>query len=451
MKATAVSELALRETGADTEPREGTPDRPADHPPIDRLVAASIAAALLAVAVLDRSGIAAFALGQPRTIPSMLGAGLLALAAVLAWLLGSERTGAERDDRWRIAAVLLGLLAVEQATSLHHWAADWLDVPRSLLLVPVVAAGTAAIAIGLPRLLDEPKALPLWAVGAGAWLGGQAAEAAIGGRWQHQAAAGLELVGCLLLALALLAALPARLRPWRGLPPEGAIWLLAQRAVAAAQTRRAVTGLAAAIGGFALLGGLLIVLDREFLGPVQNAPNPLQWFDLNQELTFPAYFSGLLLAAMAALAVIVSRLPSVRAGSAWPWLGMAAIVALLAFDEVIDLHGRAQRVTDIEAQILLAPLILAAAVVGLILLRRVWTRRQVRNLFIGGALAWGLAMAIDPATHPGSPLAFPEEVLEMIGSAMFLLALLLLARGGLESERELPEASVVAPAGEVAP
>ncbi len=114
---------------------------------------------------------------------------------------------------------------------------------------------------------------------------------------------------------------------------------------------------------------------------------------------------------------------------------MALVVAFLAVDEIVDFHGRAQKATDIEAQVLLAPLIVTAAIVGLVLLVRVWRNRAVRRMFIGGAAAWGLAMAVDPSTHPGSALAFPEEVLEMTGSALFLVALLSLARSGLGLDR----------------
>ena len=392
--------------------------------------------ALIALLLASGTGVAAFALGQPRTIPTMLAAGLLALASVSAWLLGRGARGDRQggDRAWLAVATLLALLAVEQATALHHWVAEWFELPRYSILYAGMLVGVTAFALGSWKLRSTPS-VALWVAGGGAWLGGQLSEVALGGKWQHEASASLELCGCALLTLALMLALPAESRLWEGKDGKSGMRRLAESAIRAVSLPTATRAVFTVIGVFALLGGLLIILDLEYLaGPVQNASNALQWFDLNQELTFPAYFSGLLLAAMAGLAVFVARSPRSRPGPTWPWLAMALIVAFLAVDEVVDFHGRAQKATDIEAQVLLAPLIIAAAVVGLVLLVRVWPDRRVRWMFLGGTAAWGLAMAIDPSTQPGAVLAFPEEVLEMTGSALFFLALLSLARAGLELE-----------------
>jgi hypothetical protein len=400
------------------------------------LWAAGLIGALLVLVAFSRVGIAAFAMGQPRTIPTMLAAALLALASGSAWLLGrgAAAGGSRGMAAWRAAAALLAVLAVEQATSLHFWAAEWLELPSFSLVELPALIGVVAIAIG-SRLLRSGPSQALWVTGGAAWLGAQIVEAALSGRWQHGVSASLELLGCALLALALLLALPPGSRPWEARGDRGGPRRLAESAVGAVSVGTAARGLGAAIGLFALLGGLLIVLDGEFLGPVQDARNPLQWFDLNQELTFPAYFSGLLLLSMAGLAILVARTPKARLGSAWPWWGMALIVAFLAVDEIVDFHGRVQGATHIEAQVFLAPVMVTAAIVGLVLLFRVRRNRAVRWMFIGGAAAWGLAMAIDPSTHPGSSLAFPEELLEMTGSALFLVALLSLARSGLGLDR----------------
>lgn len=401
------------------------------------LATGALICTLLLLGAFSRAGVAAFALGQPRTIPTLLAAVLLAVASGSAWLLGrSAGIGRSRVAAgWLGVAGLLALLAVEQATSLNHWIPEWFELPRYSILDAGILGGVAVLALGT-WLLRSSTSRALWVAGGAVWLGGQAAEVTLGGKWQHDAAASLELCGCALLACALLLALAPGFRFGEARAGSGGIRRLAEGAVGAVSLRAAARAVFAAIAFFALVGGLLILLDREFLGPVQNAQNPLQWFDLNQELTFPAYFSGLLLAAMAGLAVLVALTPTSRLGSAWPWLGMALVVAFLAVDEVVDFHGRAQKATDIEAQVLLAPLIVVAAIVGLALLVRVWSNRPVRWMFLGGAAAWGMAMAIDPSTHPGSALAFPEEVLEMSGSALFFLALLSLARAGLAADRD---------------
>lgn len=441
--------MGSRETPRSLPNAQRTPPLPEDRPDISVLPAhpgerraAAVGAGIvvgsvLALDLVDRSGVAAFALGVPRTVPTMLGAALLGLAAAVAWRLSRPRPDRPRPlIPWRVVAAALGLLALEQATSLHHWAAEWTGLERSLLIELTAVAGAAALAVAVAQFPGHAPGRTLLAVGVVAWLAGQLAEALQAtADFQGVIPASLELAGCALIAGGLLLAVAPRPEEGHEAGRLGALRRQAESWIEASSPRRLALVLALVVTAFALLGGLLIALDEEYLGPVQQASMPLQWFDLNQELTFPAYFSGLLLAAMAGLAVLVSSLPAARRGGPLPWLAMAAIVAVLAFDEIVDLHGRAQRVTEVEAQVLLAPLIVVAALVGLVLLRRIWPDRQVLIMFAGGGLAWALAMAIDPATHPGSPLAFPEELLEMVGSALFVLALLVLARSGLAAER----------------
>ena len=399
-----------------------------------RIWTAGLLGAALLLLVLSGSGAGAFALGEPRTIPTMLAAGLLAVASGFAWLLGRSpgRRGSHTMRAWWVVAALLALLAIEQATSLHAWAAEWGGLPRFSMLEFPVIIGVVAVVIG-SRLLPLGRSRDLWIAGGATWLGAQVAEVALGGRWQHAASASVEFVGCGLILLALLRALPPESmwsEAWNG---RGGLSRLVESTVGAVTVKAAAQVLFAAIGLFALFGALVILLDLEIFGSPGLASNPLSWFDLNQELTFPAHFSGAMLAVMAGLSLLVARTPNVRVGSAWPWLAMAVIVAYLALDEVVDFHGRLQNALDTEAQVFLAPLIACAAVVGLVLLVRIWPNRPVRWMFLGGAGAWGLAMAIDPSTHPGAVLAYPEELLEMTGSALFLLALLSLARDGLGS------------------
>jgi len=112
------------------------------------LWAAGLIGALLVLVAFSRVGIAAFAMGQPRTIPTMLAAALLALASGSAWLLGrgAAAGGSRGMAAWRAAAALLAVLAVEQATSLHFWAAEWLELPSFSLVELPALIGVVAIA-----------------------------------------------------------------------------------------------------------------------------------------------------------------------------------------------------------------------------------------------------------------------------------------------------------------
>ena len=194
------------------------------------LSAGCLLGTLLLLVAFSRAGVAAFALGQPRTIPTMLAAGLLAVASGSAWLLGrSTETGRPRvRAAWLTVAGLLALLAVEQAMSLNHWIPEWLELPRYSILDAGVLGGLAALALGT-WLLRSNTSRALWVAGAAAWLGGQLAEVTLGGKWQHDAAAGLELCGCALLALALLLALPPEYRLWEARGGRGGIRRLADR------------------------------------------------------------------------------------------------------------------------------------------------------------------------------------------------------------------------------
>jgi hypothetical protein len=61
-------------------------------------------------------------------------------------------------------------------------------------------------------------------------------------------------------------------------------------------------------------------------------------------------------------------------------------------------------------------------------------------LLVLGAAAWGLSQALDfsHSPDPTHPLVFPEEVLEMTGSALFCIGLLTGAHRAIEEARTGP-------------
>ena len=149
-------------------------------------------------------------------------------------------------------------------------------------------------------------------------------------------------------------------------------------------------------------------------------------FNLVNEKTIPTFFSGALLAAggLCALLAAQSRLYGLHR----TWLAFAALLLLMALDEVIQIHERIETWTGIDWQQPYAVVLVVAAVVWWRLLRVV--DRDSRAMLIGGAVAWVIAFALEDIQYDSNDdrvsgfgaMAISEEILEMIGSTLFLLA-----------------------------
>lgn len=161
-----------------------------------------------------------------------------------------------------------------------------------------------------------------------------------------------------------------------------------------------------------------------------------RWFDLDRELNLTTFFSaGLLLVN----AWLVMQL--IKAGHTGRLaIGLMAIFLLMGFDEVLKFHETLEKVSGIDWQILYLPIILFAGVAWV----SVWLncRDLTRALWTGGAFAWGASQFLEAAQWGffGTEKAdnynvsmVAEEVLEMIGSSMFLLALLRLLAAARKS------------------
>ena len=397
--------------------------------------------AVLGFAVLDRAGAIVLALDGPRSLPTVLTGALLATAGVLAWRLGTdEGPGSSRRSQWRIGAVVLVVLGLERIVSLQDWVHEWEDASFAVVSGPVILLALVGWGLVAARLLGRAASLALLAAGAALWLGAQLPEALDRSSLEPAAAAG-ELAASGLLVAALLLAGPAERLTWtedrRGLDAATA---LARRLVRHADVRRLAIATAATITAFAALGGLLFVLDLRHdpatEGSVALADHPLQWFDPNQELTFNTYFSALLPAAAACLALLLRSLRA--AGKRTVWLGLALVFAAISAEELIDIHGKSQGVTGIAAQVTFAPVVAAALVVGLLALKGLSPHGPARKLFVAGALAWAVALGMDLLAGRESPIGILEEALEMSGSALFAFALLSEAKARLAAEAAGP-------------
>ena len=182
-------------------------------------------------------------------------------------------------------------------------------------------------------------------------------------------------------------------------------------------------GAALLIAGLAVPGALTV--RRGGGGP----------FDLDAELTVPALASAALLlcASAAAAAAHATR----RAGRRWHWAGLAALFLLMAIDEATGLHEALEQVSVVDWQTLYLPVIGCAA--ALWALAYVQLVALERVLFAGGALAWVTAQVLEALEWTGpldaeravdgyGILMGVEELLEMTGSALFALAVLLAVR-----------------------
>lgn len=182
--------------------------------------------------------------------------------------------------------------------------------------------------------------------------------------------------------------------------------------------------LAAAVGFFAVMGGLYFATYSWVFEP----------FDLNGELTqgfyAPPVFSAGLLFAAGWFALSERHM---RAVPSWAWFGIAGLFAFMGVDELATIHERLQDWTGVDWQLLYLPVVVLGAAFWLRLLSSFSALPLVQVMWLGGALAWFLAQAAEHFEFNSqgdgfgltSELVLVEEVSEMIGSSLLLLAILI--------------------------
>lgn len=165
---------------------------------------------------------------------------------------------------------------------------------------------------------------------------------------------------------------------------------------------------------------------------------------LHTESAIPTWFAVVLLAFNILLLVLIATaVRQARTGSPFPWLALAAVIAFLSMDEMLGLHERAGALLGrhfIARGALTFPWVVAgaifAAAVALafsgFLLRL--PRRTARLFLISGGIYVGGALGIE--VIEGATVAaigfgglyylevLVEEVMEMLGQAIFAFALL---------------------------
>ena len=206
---------------------------------------------------------------------------------------------------------------------------------------------------------------------------------------------------------------------------------------------RSVTGSAARLdvqksalavfAAIALLGVLGLIYSDRF-GSRLN---------LDSEGAPPAWYSAGLLASAGVLALLRGRLrPRTREGL--PWLLAGAFFLFMSLDEVFGVHEELEASTGIDWQLLYAPLVAVGAIAWLGVLRLLGPPRLALALFVAGAVAWLAGQALEAIQWSGNRFVHPEtvvpeEVLEMTGSGLFALALLIHLRSYLVTRpRSMP-------------
>jgi hypothetical protein len=182
--------------------------------------------------------------------------------------------------------------------------------------------------------------------------------------------------------------------------------------------RRTALVLALAIAVLAALGAV-----------VAWSPRPaLVRFDLDGERNVPAAFSAFLLLACAALALLLPR-SIARRGVA---LLFGFILVFASLDEAGGIHEKLESRLDVDWQVLYIPVAVATLAVWVLValgLRRV---RGGLVLMLGSGACWAVsqgfeALQWDDDDEPAAGYTWmmvTEETLEMVGSALLVLALL---------------------------
>lgn len=156
-------------------------------------------------------------------------------------------------------------------------------------------------------------------------------------------------------------------------------------------------------------------------------------FHPDGELNVPAFYSGLLL-LLAAAASLLSR------GKGILFILLAAGLIFMAVDEIAEIHERLELREGIDWQLLYIPAFALAVgvVVGVV-------RRMLREepgavaVLASGAACWVASQMLEVVEWQGNVkqagygyMMFTEEILEMLGTVGFIVALLMLARATSE-------------------
>src|SRR4051812_14229418 len=353
-------------------------------------------------------------LGMPATYIGLL---LLLSAGMAFALAGVDRT--RRHGTWRLAGFALLLFGIEEILGIHSWLHDR-GVSWNVAYVPFLALGVVALARVLKYFRSQPRTQIAFGVAIVCWVAAamfDSPDLATSNAGEALA----EMLAGSLFVLSLLERLRYLARQYYPLE-EGHTRLSVDQIVAEAvervKIRRFATVIFVITGVFAIQYVVLHRGNYEF-------SERLAVLDLNNEQTLWATFQGSLIFATALVAAIISRLNVTRAEMKRWWVMLAAVLTVLGLDEIVAGHDRLQGSTGLPGQLVLVPVALVGIVAWLKVLAEMWAEETPRKLFIAGAVLWFLSQAIDVTVqHSMRWTITPEEVMETLGSTLWLTALL---------------------------
>jgi hypothetical protein len=191
-----------------------------------------------------------------------------------------------------------------------------------------------------------------------------------------------------------------------------------------------LTGLAVADG--------LVIAALAALGSIHYWVHRMQPFWLDGEHNFPSTFSAALLVCAAVMAVLVAREYRPQTKLRRVFLGLAGLFAFMTLDEFEYFHEHINDHFDFPWQVAYAPILVAAAYLWITAWREMRARTDAAGLWIAAAAAWAAAQVLDlyqtTALDTNDNLTsfrvtvVIEEGLEMIGSSLFIFALIVALR-----------------------
>ncbi|MEO5710802.1 MAG: hypothetical protein ABIQ59_13380 [Nocardioidaceae bacterium] len=176
---------------------------------------------------------------------------------------------------------------------------------------------------------------------------------------------------------------------------------------------------------FVLLG--IIVMAVHYAGPQLGGEG------LDGEFNAPAIFSTAVLLWAAVNTAGLAASYAARSRPRVLFLAFAGILAYFGTDELLSFHEELESWTGVDWEVLYLPLVVAGAVTGLGVLLELRQHRPLQAVYVAGGLAWVVAQLLEVIQWDGDVLVlpatiYPEELLEVTGSAVFALAALIALR-----------------------
>jgi hypothetical protein len=187
------------------------------------------------------------------------------------------------------------------------------------------------------------------------------------------------------------------------------------------------------IGALGLIGYIHL-----FVTDVPPRLHNISLLDLDGEYNIPAAFSALLLLVASGLSLLLYETDH---DTDWAAIGLCVLFAYMGIDEGTEIHERLDELTGVNWQLLYVPLVVGGAICWLSVVRHLWDRaREPALILVGGAAAWIVAQMFEGMQRGENHvllhkwMIIPEELLEMCGSALFGLGLLLAVRRNLRAK-----------------